>query len=320
MTLAPSYNLLTPQQQASLTPQQELVFSTISPLVLDLTGAGIQTVGIGQAGVNFDLNNSGVNASVGWITPGEGFLVDLPAGATTITNGSELFGTATVLPNGQTASNGFAALAAFDANGNGVINANDPIFNQLQVWVDTGKNGNTPTGKLFSLAELNIQSLNLKATVSNQTNNGNTIGLISSYTTTSGQTYELADVWLSSTDASASTASQMAQALSEYAANNSITSNGAGVTSVVPTLASPSSSVAATLGGSSTPSSSGNVSTTTVALTNALGNAVNEYSQPNTAGSLGLTPSISNAQLGAPNTPSAEALPLSPSSLNPRIS
>jgi len=233
----------------AMTTTQTAAMTFISPLVLDLTGvdaltssnlaglapsafsvltstqasSGVQTQTIGQSGVTFDLGNTGAtNANVGWITPGEGFLVNLPQGATTITNGSQLFGTATVLPNGQTASNGFAALSAFDQNGSGVIDAGDPIFNQLQVWVDTGTggaDGTTPTGTLFSLAQLNIQSLNLSATVANQSNNGNLVGLVSSYTTTDGKTHELADVWFASTAGTGSSVSQLSQALSQYNAN-----------------------------------------------------------------------------------------------------
>ena len=39
----------------------------------------------------------------------------------------------------------------------------------------------------------------MNATVANTSNNSNTIGLVSSYTTTNGQTHELADVWFAST-------------------------------------------------------------------------------------------------------------------------
>ena len=215
---------------AGLSAQAFSVLTSTAP------SSGVQTVGIGQSGVQFDLGNTGTtNANVGWITPGEGFLVNLPEGATTITNGSELFGTATVLPNGQTASNGFAALSAFDQNGSGTIDASDPIFNQLKVWVDTGVAGEsgvggasatTPTGTLFTLAQLNIQSLNLSASVANQASNGNTVGLVSSYTTTDGQTHELADVWLASTAGTGSTISQLTNALSQYAATGSVTSGG----------------------------------------------------------------------------------------------
>ncbi|MEO7095650.1 MAG: hypothetical protein ABI175_20500, partial [Polyangiales bacterium] len=45
-----------------------------------------------------------------------------------IDRGAELFGSDTVLPGGDTAVNGFAALAPLDANHDGVIDASDPMF------------------------------------------------------------------------------------------------------------------------------------------------------------------------------------------------
>ena len=102
------------------------------------------------------------------------------------------------MPNGQTAANGFAALAAFTTPGATEISASDPIFNHLQVWVDTGIDGSTPIGSLFTLSELNIKSLNLSASVVNTNSNGNTVGMISSYTTTDGSTHEMADAYTSS--------------------------------------------------------------------------------------------------------------------------
>jgi hypothetical protein len=259
----------------ALSTSQVAALGSISPLVLDLSGNGIQTVGLAQSGVKFDLNNSGLDASVGWITPGEGFLVHLPTGANTITNGSELFGTATVLSNGQTATNGFAALSAFDINNNGVINSSDPIFNQLQVWVDTGNNGSTPTGTLFTLAQLNIQSLNLNATFVNQANNGNTIGLVSSYTTTNGKTYEMADVWLSSTAATNSASSQLSQILTQYQ-NSSATPS------------------ASSLQAQAINASAG-------VMSSALGSALTNYSNVSVTGAVSLTPPNVTTQLIAPN-------------------
>lgn len=52
-------------------------------------------------------------------------------GAITI---DELFGDATPLADGTYATNGFAALAQYDANGDGVIDARDPIFARLALW------------------------------------------------------------------------------------------------------------------------------------------------------------------------------------------
>jgi hypothetical protein len=141
-----------------------------------------------------------------------------------------------VLPNGQTAPNGFAALSAFVSNGKDVIDASDPIFNQLEVWVDTGTggaNGTTPVGTLFTLSQLNIQSLNLNATAVDQSNNGNTIGLISSFTTTDGKTHEMADVWLTSAAAPspANSINQLTSALSQYASTGAST-NPSGATAL----------------------------------------------------------------------------------------
>ncbi len=144
----------------------------------------------------------------------------MPKGATSISNGSELFGSAMVLPNGQKASDGFAALSAFAQQGATVIDASNPIFNELEVWVDTGYSGEgssgAPVGTLFTLSQLNIESLNLKPTVVNESSNGNTIGLKSSFTTTDGKTHEMADVWLASTDATSTAVNQLTQALIHY--------------------------------------------------------------------------------------------------------
>lgn len=79
--------------------------------------------------------------------PGEAAATDWPTAVTpwialdldgdgTITSGAELFGSSTVLPGGGRASNGFAALAALDANGDGVLDARDPMFAKLVLWSD----------------------------------------------------------------------------------------------------------------------------------------------------------------------------------------
>ena len=169
-------------------------------------------------------------------------MVNLPTGATTISNGSELFGSATVMPNGQTAANGFAALSAFASSSETEITANDPIFNQLQVWVDTGLSGSTPTGQLFTLSELGIKSLNLNATVASVANNGNTIGLLSSFTTTDGTTHQMADVWLASANGTQSTTAQLTAALNSYASASASSQFGLNSDSLNATLASRSSS------------------------------------------------------------------------------
>ena len=80
------------------------------PLTLDLDGDGIETNGISvTAPVMFDISGTGIQQSVGWIKPDDGFLVRDLNGNGLIDSGAELFGDATTLANGQTAADGFAA-------------------------------------------------------------------------------------------------------------------------------------------------------------------------------------------------------------------
>jgi len=88
--------------------------------------------------------------------PGEPAATDWPTDATpwialdldgdgAITSGAELFGSSTVLANGARAANGFAALAELDANGDGVLDARDPMFGRLVLWSDrNGDHRSTP--------------------------------------------------------------------------------------------------------------------------------------------------------------------------------
>lgn len=58
-----------------------------------------------------------------------------------IDSGAELFGSDTVLPDGRTAVNGFAALRALDDNLDGVIDARDAAFDALLLWGDADADG-----------------------------------------------------------------------------------------------------------------------------------------------------------------------------------
>jgi hypothetical protein len=71
-----------------------------------------------------------------------------------ITSGAELFGDATTLPSGAKATNGFTALAALDANHDGVIDARDPAFAQLVLWADRDPDRKTTPSELRPLAEV----------------------------------------------------------------------------------------------------------------------------------------------------------------------
>jgi VCBS repeat-containing protein len=101
-------------------------------LLLDLTGAGIATVGL-SAGLHFDHDGDGMKEATGWAAAGTGLLVLDRDGSGHLSNGNELFGDFTPV-NGGIAVNGFVALAQYDRNHDGRIDAADPVWNELKVW------------------------------------------------------------------------------------------------------------------------------------------------------------------------------------------
>jgi hypothetical protein len=102
------------------------------PLLLDLAGTGIATVGL-SAGLHFDHDGDGMKEASGWAGIGTGMLMLDRDGNGQLTDGEELFGDRTPV-NGGIAVNGFLALAQYDRNRDGRIDAADPIWSQLKVW------------------------------------------------------------------------------------------------------------------------------------------------------------------------------------------
>lgn len=105
----------------------------MDPLVLDLDGNGIKTLGI-SAGIHFDHDCNGFKELTGWVGQGDGMLVLDKNGDDRLDDGSELFGDFTILPDGTRAASGFQALAYYDSNSDLKIDAHDPIWSQLRVW------------------------------------------------------------------------------------------------------------------------------------------------------------------------------------------
>ena len=159
------------------------------PIILDLDGDGLETVGLNASNIHFDHDGDGVLTKTGWAGKDDALLVWDRNANGSIDTGAELFGDFTPLPNGTLAPNGFAALAALDANGDGIIDASDPAFAELKLWRDTSQDGQTGIGELISLQDAGIVSLNLANTLKNQRlANGNTLSREGSFTRTDGST------------------------------------------------------------------------------------------------------------------------------------
>ena len=170
-----------------------------SPLVLDLDGDGVETVGLDR-GIQFDMDNNGFRETVGWVHADDGLLALDRNGNGVTDNGSELFGNNTTLENGNKAANGFLALADFDDNRDGVINQNNTVWNDLRVWRDLDQNGESGAGELFTLDELGIASLKLSYTNSNSKDEfGNEFRQSGSYTDVNGDVRQMVDVCFNST-------------------------------------------------------------------------------------------------------------------------
>ncbi|MGZ4990660.1 MAG: hypothetical protein ACXV8S_07835, partial [Methylobacter sp.] len=195
LTMTEIVALSTTQIAALSTSQQAVLpIQYQTPIMLDLTGGGINTLSI-SSGVQFDLNATGQKINTGWVGQGNGLLVLDINHDGVVNNGTELFGSATVLDDGQKAANGYDALTALDTNGDGVISNADNRFADLKVWIDSDADGVSQVSELATLDQLGITSLNLSAAATSEENNGNLVGLVSSYTTADGVTRAMADVW-----------------------------------------------------------------------------------------------------------------------------
>ncbi|WP_151789829.1 calcium-binding protein [Acinetobacter seifertii] len=166
------------------------------PIILDLDKDGIETIAANKlSGVLFDHDNDGIRTSTGWVSSDDGILVLDRNGDGVINNGSELFGDSVTLKDGSQASNGYAALAEFDSNGDGKVNAEDMNFDQLKVWRDLNQDGVSQADELFGLTELGIQSLNLNHTNTDTAlGNDNILAQTGSFETLDGQSHIMGDV------------------------------------------------------------------------------------------------------------------------------
>jgi hypothetical protein len=167
---------------------------SMTPIVLDLDGNGIQTTEAAH-GVQFDLAGNGVKQQFGWVGGKDGLLAIDLNGDGKINDGRELFGAGTVLANGQRAGNGYAALAEQDTNHDGKITAADANFSKLKVWVDANHDGKTDAGELKGLVELGVAEISLNFNVGSKVDHGNLQGLVGTWTGTDGTKHEAADVW-----------------------------------------------------------------------------------------------------------------------------
>jgi len=183
-------------------------------LVLDLDGDGVETRSLAE-GTRFDLDADGQLDRTGWSSPDDGLLVRDLNGDGQINDGTELFGAATRLPDGSVARDGFEALASLDSNADGAVNATDPAFAELRVWQDRDSNGLASADELKTLDDLSITSLGVRPSAELRADQGNMVGLVSTYDSADGSR-ELADVWFLVPGVQTDPAAALTDALERY--------------------------------------------------------------------------------------------------------
>ncbi|NJM47105.1 MAG: hypothetical protein HC860_13860 [Alkalinema sp. RU_4_3] len=160
---------------------------TISPLVLDLDGDGIELIALKHSQVMFDLDADGFAEHTGWVNSHDGLLTLDRNNNGQIDDITELFGNAT--------TDGFIILKQLDSNNDNIIDQRDTQFANLRIWKDIDSDGFTDFGELQNLATWKINSINLNYKATNFTNEGNRISSTSTYTQSDGSTRQIVDVW-----------------------------------------------------------------------------------------------------------------------------
>ena len=164
----------------------------ISPLALDLTGQGLEIIDLDDSNAYFDLDNNGFASHTAWLGGGSGFLALDLNGNGRIDDQSELFGAVSF---DSADDHGFAKLALYDENGDGVIDAQDSVFQDLLIWRDFNGNGLSDEGELFTLDELGIVSISLDAQFVNTWQGANWISHTATFTMADGTVREIHDIW-----------------------------------------------------------------------------------------------------------------------------
>jgi hypothetical protein len=128
------------------------------PVALDLDGDGrISQTTITQQNasatdnieaVSFNWDGLNFKKQTGWVNANDGFLVLDRDFNQSVDNGGELLSNPLVADPAK----GIRSLATWDANGDGKIDINDPIYKQLKIWQDFNQDGDNTQTAVFNTA------------------------------------------------------------------------------------------------------------------------------------------------------------------------
>lgn len=131
---------------------------SITPLVLAFAGEAVRFNTAAAAG--FDLTGT-MSVITDWPTSTTPWLALDRNGNGRVDDGGELFGSATLLPSGDPAGNGFVALRELDSNWDGRIDASDEVWGRLLVWSDVDSDRRSAAEELQSVALRELVAIDL---------------------------------------------------------------------------------------------------------------------------------------------------------------
>lgn len=155
--------------QSRFTEELQLArFTLCDPLVINLDG---NAADVEDQTFYFDIDADGEKDEISRLGKGSGYLALDRNGDGVINDGSELFGTRS--------GDGFADLAKYDEDGNGWIDENDAVWDQLKIWCkdENGKD------VLYRLADKGVGAICLQKAATDftlQGQGGRTQGVVRS--------------------------------------------------------------------------------------------------------------------------------------------
>lgn len=129
------------------------------PVTLDLDGDGLQYVGLDDSRAYFDLNHDGWRERLAWAGEGDALLARDIGSDGVIARADEI-SFAAYLPGARTDLEG---LAAFDSNGNGLLDKLDARWQEFGAWRDTHGDGVSAPGEFLSLDDIGITQIDLRS-------------------------------------------------------------------------------------------------------------------------------------------------------------
>ncbi len=169
------------------------------PIVLDLNGDGVHfTTSAGAFA--FDLDANGTAEHLVWASAQDGVLVMDLNGSGAIENGTEVLSEHF---NGFGFGTSMEALRSLDTNVDGIVDARDARFADLQVWRDGNGDGVTQAGELLSLGDLGIVGISVQEDARDETIDGQHVFAAGTFMYASGASGDYVGVNLSPSDGGA---------------------------------------------------------------------------------------------------------------------